>query len=795
MYEAFYGLTEKPFNLTPDPRFLFLSEKHREAFAHLLFGIRNRSGFVMVTGEIGTGKTTICRTLLNQLDDDTEVAFIFNPCLSPDELLRKINEDFGIRSSADTIKDLIDELNEYLLARSREGKNCVLVIDEAQDLTPRVLEQIRLLSNLETESQKLLQIILIGQPELARSLSLDELRQLNQRITARYHLKPLDMDETVQYVAYRLRVAGGRRKVHFSRGALRALYRFSGGTPRVINAACDRALLIGYTREVKDINARIMKRAVKEVRGDRLAGKRKTDWGKLLPSRGVVYAAILIVLAGKFLVGPLASKWGEEGASKPPPAPVREMATVQTPPAPPVAVEPPGPPRVKNEPDSAPPEPTEPALAAVLKGVEPAIARNAGVVAVLRAWDQGLEGDYPESGDVNELARFAVANGLKVQSLSTGFDEVLAINLPVLLRVAGDTQPIWIGLLAAKGDNALIASRVGETAPVPIEDVRERYLGQAVLFWRDADYLGDRVLGPRMRGPSVVALQERLASLGRLSGPVTGMYDRATEAAVRAIQEETGLAVDGRTGDQTRMVLASWAPDFPSPTLARPEPDEDEDTTLEKEETDSPTLTAHEDEATTQDTSVSIEQTIAATPNPDDPPATEDRQATPEISLATAPPPEEEIISGPADSEVAAEQSSTAGTPKAEETSAPSEPVAGQASEPVEKEVEKEESSKAPEAVPSETAIPTEEMATSDTASASEPEGLVSLGTTPETDAPPTPETTPAEEGGTDEASEPDRLPPRATPAEKIVTGPVLGTSPLVPRTRQATDETERVEP
>lgn len=192
MYEAFYGLTEKPFNLTPDPRFLFLSDKHKEAFAHLLYGIKNRTGFIMVSGEVGTGKTTICRSLLNQLDPDIEVAFIFNPFLSPEELLRKINEDFGILSQARTVKELIDELNEYLMDRNAQGKNCVLVIDEAQDLSPTVLEQIRLLSNLETETQKLLQIVLIGQPELAENLQLPELRQLNQRITARYHLRSLD---------------------------------------------------------------------------------------------------------------------------------------------------------------------------------------------------------------------------------------------------------------------------------------------------------------------------------------------------------------------------------------------------------------------------------------------------------------------------------------------------------------------------------------------------------------------------------------------------------------------------
>jgi len=268
MYEAFYQLSEQPFNFTPDPRFLYQSEKHREAFAHLLYGIGRRSGFVMVTGEIGTGKTTICRALLNQLDPDIEMAYIFNPSLSPDELLRKINQEFGVDSEAPTLKELNDALNKHLIERNALGKNCVLVIDEAQNLTPGVLEQIRLLSNLETKTQKLIQILLIGQPELLQHLQLTQLRQLNQRIVARYHLSQLDQQETEEYIAYRLAVAGGENTVHFTPSALRAIYRFSGGTPRVINAICDRSLLIGYIKEVHEITAAIVKQAAQEVSGE-----------------------------------------------------------------------------------------------------------------------------------------------------------------------------------------------------------------------------------------------------------------------------------------------------------------------------------------------------------------------------------------------------------------------------------------------------------------------------------------------------------------------------------------------
>ncbi len=306
MYEAFYGLNEKPFNLTPDPRFLYLSPKHKEAFAHLLYGIQSRCGFVMVSGEIGTGKTTICRSLLRELDSNTDVAYIFNPRLSPEDLLRTINEDFGIDSVAESIRGLIDELNDYLLRRAGEGKNCVLIIDEAQNLDTETLEQVRLLSNLETETEKLLQIVLIGQPELPEKLKLPELRQLDQRITARYHLTTLNQPETLNYIAFRLRIAGGRKRVRFTRGAVRLIYKISGGTPRVINAICDRALLIGYTKETREITPPLVKQAAREVRGDDRIGKSALRMNKLLPATAFVAVSIAL-LAGVVMLtsGPL----------------------------------------------------------------------------------------------------------------------------------------------------------------------------------------------------------------------------------------------------------------------------------------------------------------------------------------------------------------------------------------------------------------------------------------------------------------------------------------------------------
>src|SRR5579863_3995836 len=245
MYLAFFGIAEKPFAITPDPRYLYLSARHADALAHLVYGINEAGGFIQLTGEVGTGKTTTIRSLLARAPKNAEIALILNPRLSPGELLRTLCEELGLGvGDADdgNIKELVDVLNRHLLHMHAQGRRVVLIVDEAQDLSPEVLEQIRLLTNLETETQKLLQIILIGQPELRSLLAREDLRQLAQRITGRYHLDPLSREETAAYVRHRLRVAGATRDV-FTRGALYEIYRVSGGIPRLINIVCDRALL------------------------------------------------------------------------------------------------------------------------------------------------------------------------------------------------------------------------------------------------------------------------------------------------------------------------------------------------------------------------------------------------------------------------------------------------------------------------------------------------------------------------------------------------------------------------
>ena len=585
MYETFYGLSEKPFNLTPDPHFLYLSNKHKEAFAHLLYGIKNRSGFVMVTGEIGTGKTTICRSLLSQLDSDTEVSFIFNPCLSQEELLRKINEDFGIDSCAETVKDLVDELNEYLLERRANGKNCVLVIDEAQNLEPKVLEQIRLLSNLETEKEKLLQIILIGQPELIKHLELAELRQLNQRIIARYHLKPLNQEETLQYIAYRLRVAGGRRKIRFTRASIRAVYKFSDGTPRVINALCDRSLLIGYTLELRDISKAIVKRASKELRGERIKQKKdKEPLRRFLPNPTLVMTAILVLLIAKFLIPMQLPQTQQDSITRIPKQedsiPSRtgmEISKVDA------IVE-----KIDEEPLIEPtskeeiPEPGEIELAEFLNTIDPADLRSSASLAILRAWDIAPVSDCPKDDSLRQLQSFAWVNGLAHEVVEASLRQLEVIDMPAFTRMSIDNGFVWLTLLGIEEDKVRLSADTGETIAVPKKDFKKYYVKQALVLWRNPLSYTPLLKKP-MTGKYVRELQEDLKSYGRYSGNPNGIYDDKTALAIAVMQNEAGLHSDGITGKQTRMLLASWSLKIPTPSLrkGKPEPKAREEATGE----------------------------------------------------------------------------------------------------------------------------------------------------------------------------------------------------------------------
>lgn len=267
MYNDYYGFRESPFNITPDPRFLFFSEQHREAFNHILFGIRERKGFIQITGEVGAGKTTVCRSILEQLGESYKTALILNPRLTSAQLLRGILAELGLPPRRADRAAGLEALNQFLLEQAEAGRDVVLIIDEAQDLGDDLLEDVRLLSNLETDRRKLLQIVLIGQPELREKLNAQELRQLRQRITVRYHLDPLSRADTERYIQHRLQIAGGNGRPDFSGWAIRSIHRYSKGVPRLINAVCDKTLLCGFVTGDDHLTSSHVRRAVRELEG------------------------------------------------------------------------------------------------------------------------------------------------------------------------------------------------------------------------------------------------------------------------------------------------------------------------------------------------------------------------------------------------------------------------------------------------------------------------------------------------------------------------------------------------
>jgi general secretion pathway protein A len=268
VYLEFYGLKQPPFDITPNPRFLFHSTKHREAFNHLLYGIRERKGFVQLTGEVGAGKTTLCRALLEQLDGNFSTALILNPVLSGDELMKAIATEFGLDVKGKDRLETLAMISDFLLRQTLAGKETVLIVDEAQNLTEELLEQVRLISNIETDDRKLLQIVLMGQPELRERLNSHKLRQLRQRITVRYHLNPLTRAEVGQYIQHRITLAGSRNASVFTRMAVWRIYGYSQGVPRLVNALCDKALLAGFVERSRRITYRMVGRAIRELEGD-----------------------------------------------------------------------------------------------------------------------------------------------------------------------------------------------------------------------------------------------------------------------------------------------------------------------------------------------------------------------------------------------------------------------------------------------------------------------------------------------------------------------------------------------
>jgi len=530
MYASFFGLNEKPFSITPDPRYLFLSERHAEALAHLVYGINEAGGFIQLTGEVGTGKTTVVRSLLAQAPKHAEIALILNPRMTPAEFLLAICEELGIAvapESERSLKDLVDLLSHHLLKAHAEGKRIVLVVDEAQNLAPEVLEQVRLLTNLETETQKLLQIILIGQPELRELLSRVELRQLAQRITGRYHLDPLSGEEAAAYVRHRLRVAGATRDI-FTNGALREVLRLSGGVPRLINIICDRALLGAFTEDRHEVSASVVRRAASEVFGRSFQPR----WVPWLAAGAV---GTLAVVSAALLVPRLLA---------PAPTPIAAVA-----PAPiPVA--------------TADPAPAAPGLDLLLGKFDGETDPDNAFNKLFALW--GLR--YV-AGRVDPCSQ-AMQAGLECLTQRGSLAQLRLFNRPAVLNVIDAQGRAHQLVLAGLDDEHAQIDLGGARRQIGIGDLARSWFGDYVLLWRPAAG-GSQTLALGARDARVKWLRDSLRRVNGLpdDGTTNDRFDSALATLVEDFQRKNRLNVDGIAGVQTQVALDAALNDAATPFL------------------------------------------------------------------------------------------------------------------------------------------------------------------------------------------------------------------------------------
>jgi general secretion pathway protein A len=531
MYTSFFGLNEKPFSITPDPRYLFMSERHGEALAHLVYGVTESGGFMQLTGEVGTGKTTLVRTLLlNRMPENADVAVVLNPQLSAREFLVSICEELGI-----TVP------NQHLLNAHADGRRTILVVDEAQNLAPDVLEEVRLLTNLETAKQKLLQIILIGQPELRELLARNDLRQLAQRITGRYHLEPLSRDETAAYIEHRLKVAGALGEV-FDTGAKREVFRISQGVPRLINVICDRALLGAYSGESRRVNRRMIRRAAAEITGKR----EQANWLRwAVPVFGT--AAAVVIVAGFLTTLDERRELIDAAVDTPVPAPVTQAAAdpvVET---------------------IVPEEEAEASLDAQLSLATEITTPESALVTLLSLWGVEYQPGRPGCTQASAAGYECVQqrgswSGLKQfdhPAILTLVDSKGATHSVVLTAIDGDSVELSIG---------------GVNVKHTIDQVSDMWFGQYTLVWQPPNG-SSLALGPGSRGLNVLWLRQSLAEIDanyQTTAITSDTFDADLQQKVRSFQRDHRLDVDGVAGRQTQIIINTLLAHTDTPRLTIP---------------------------------------------------------------------------------------------------------------------------------------------------------------------------------------------------------------------------------
>jgi general secretion pathway protein A len=605
MFHEYFGIAEDPFSITPDTRYLFQSERHRNAFAHLLYGVADAGGFVQLTGEIGTGKTLLCRNLLAQLPEEVNVALIFNPRLTPLELVASICDELKVHYplGCGSIKEIVDFLNAYLLEGYRQGRRTVVIIDEAQNLSYDALEQVRLLTNLETEKQKLLQIILVGQPELKQVLGRPELKQLAQRITARYHLMPLSADETRDYILHRLRVAGADARL-FSADALRQLYRLSGGVPRLINVLCGRAMLAAYGADQETIDGRLVQRVAKELAGEEDLPAASPRWGW-----GVAAVAVAgLAIAGYFYfkavpVPASVSATATEStvqatrtdAEMLEPLPEQEVTGGQQP-SPNMVV------GLTPASLSAPaPKPAPEAMADAAAAVEPAAQGDSasGLETVSAstppappdAGDASLSlmsllGDqnaafstlfaywqtvYPQDDDTLSACERAEKVGL---SCIYGRGDWLSLeryNRPAVIELLLDDGHRYHVVVAGLDKQRVTLDLASRRLNFSRQEIELLWTGSYIVLWQPPRLTVEPLI-QGMQGRDVAWLVSRLDRIeGVLSdyNPDRVQFDETLKQRVMAFQHEQGLIADGIVGRQTIIQLSVAVVDAATPALMR----------------------------------------------------------------------------------------------------------------------------------------------------------------------------------------------------------------------------------